>query len=1352
VISGRTVLERVWQPRATRSSRRGSASAASEQTKPISLEAALSCRGTVLLAQPGAGKTTELNGLMARMGDFAKMFSLGDSTDMSAEIICAAAELADLGARATESPLIILDSLDESALNPSQLAASVKRIADALPDGVRLVLACRTAGWLPGVEKELKAAFDGDVSIFDLVALKLADVKKYVASTGADPGAFLEAVNQAKAIALTHHPKELEFLVDEFLAAERGAQHLPGGQRELYERSVRRLVSEPNELRQQPKHTPDVNSLLLDAGHLAVLALFSGNGWFLLSPPPSPLFDGITSADCGRLPSTIVSVVPASRSPFFDVLSTALFEGTEAGRMRFVHQTVAEFLAARYLAHLDLKPDQLSSMLRGRGGQLAPQVQAVAAWLVTLKPQSFSSLLDDDPFAFIRNNVEIVDPGYRKTLTESLLRLAGEYSLTIPYRQDFGGLSYDGIEDALRAVLSNQALAPDARYLALYIISDNELDSLSPDLVTLALSPIESTDLRYAAARASLQLVTPTPANNPLSALTDATEDEDPEDQLLAAGLWALLDAGTPPSKLLAKLRAPRDRDFFGGYRALLQGALCLCFQDPALPGEDVCQALQWAMTLSEAMRSFGELRDAILNAGLSRLSDPDVARATADLMATKANRGQELYEESESRPPATSAEERGALYSILRSAVPGGHLPWWLHDGHILCQDDLRWILTEASGSGATEAESWQAWIHSTYDAGQPDHQAAMEAIPKDSTLYTKVLAPMFAPPVPRRSIRQADRKTGPTYQELEYRLTTALKQEPGKAFTEFCYWAQFEPGKERSRHGITLDVRQMPGWKIVGEQQHQRISASAAGYLAAATENGAELLGTNNFSWPAFAATRALVLLCQEPVPFHLSADKWEFWAPTLINGPMSDPEELLKVPLQLVYNNAAQALLAAAEAQMCGKPDESQFTLSRLDDVLTARNLPWLFSLIGSPCTDVAGAAKAMQLAFRLDVTAAMGKLQQALPASTGRETAWTPLTRSLAAVSLSAAPDRAWSLLRDLLQADQGMASAILLDIAEGRQLDPAVLPEADVVGLWELMMRVFPPDEDPSVFGAHWVSPRETAGEMRNRLLPGLAERGTPQAVEQLSGLVASHPEEPGFKRLVARAKMALGKADWTPLTPPEILDVLTSDKQILRNDEDLLAATQQALNLAQHALSGATPLATLLWNHNDLCTGQCKPKTEDEISDFLQHQISSHLPGAVINREVQVARLRTSGIGQRTDLLIQALTAGDPARTLHVVIEVKGCWNAEIATALEDQLYGQYLTRWPSAAGLFLVAWFDPIHGSKPGTWRSDPARNSRKGLQEDLDARAARTTQRGCHLVLTRVLDCSFPRASPSA
>jgi hypothetical protein len=182
------------------------------------------------------------------------------------------------------------------------------------------------------------------------------------------------------------------------------------------------------------------------------------------------------------------------------------------------------------------------------------------------------------------------------------------------------------------------------------------------------------------------------------------------------------------------------------------------------------------------------------------------------------------------------------------------------------------------------------------------------------------------------------------------------------------------------------------------------------------------------------------------------------------------------------------------------------------------------------------------------------------------------------------------------------------------------------------------------------------------------------------------------PERDWLKHLHSEAKQAFRKATLRPLAPAELI-IYThhEDARLARSSIELMGAVLVSLQNLQKKLHGQTPLAPFLWDLSD--NGKLgRPKSEDRLSDFIKHHLESDLPAFVIDREVQIRNLKEHGIGERTDLKIEAK---DPeGHSAAVIIESKGCWNKELLTAMQSQLSERYLTLADGACGIYLVGWF----------------------------------------------------------
>lgn len=100
------------------------------------------------------------------------------------------------------------------------------------------------------------------------------------------------------------------------------------------------------------------------------------------------------------------------------------------------------------------------------------------------------------------------------------------------------------------------------------------------------------------------------------------------------------------------------------------------------------------------------------------------------------------------------------------------------------------------------------------------------------------------------------------------------------------------------------------------------------------------------------------------------------------------------------------------------------------------------------------------------------------------------------------------------------------------------------------------------------------------------------------------------------------------------------------------------------------------------------------PKDENSLSDYVARYLKNYLyqKGIIINREVEIRR------GERTDIQVDAVRKkqnGDVYDSVTVIIEVKGCWNDELNSAMEIQLVNRYLKDNTCQHGVYLIGWFN---------------------------------------------------------
>lgn len=187
--------------------------------------------------------------------------------------------------------------------------------------------------------------------------------------------------------------------------------------------------------------------------------------------------------------------------------------------------------------------------------------------------------------------------------------------------------------------------------------------------------------------------------------------------------------------------------------------------------------------------------------------------------------------------------------------------------------------------------------------------------------------------------------------------------------------------------------------------------------------------------------------------------------------------------------------------------------------------------------------------------------------------------------------------------------------------------------------------------------------------------------------------------------------------------------MLHRDQRVVRTEGELLEAVIAALEALEDRLHGETPQAQFLWDR--VASKQWKPKEETALSDYVADFLKGKLKVTIVGREVEIRPSGGGKEGQEVDIQVDAIAQDprtDEPRRLTVTIEVKGCWNRELKTAMKTQLRYRYLAERPTTHGLYLVGWYfcnlwddeDPRKAKTP-KWSLDEARTFFKNQSAEL-------------------------------
>ena len=288
----------------------------------------------------------------------------------------------------------------------------------------------------------------------------------------------------------------------------------------------------------------------------------------------------------------------------------------------------------------------------------------------------------------------------------------------------------------------------------------------------------------------------------------------------------------------------------------------------------------------------------------------------------------------------------------------------------------------------------------------------------------------------------------------------------------------------------------------------------------------------------------------------------------------------------------------------------------------------------------------------------------------------------------------------------IESNDSFAEALFLDLAQhalfpltsGRILSD--LTEHELANLFLWLEHHFPRSADPDHSGqAHAVGPRESLAQLRDAILQVLQVRGTNEAVQELQRIELALPEYNWLYTVVLNAQNEMLRKTWLPPSPGEILSLArNSDNRLITTPNQLLDILLESLErLQREDLRGETGRAKFLWNETP--EHKWRPKDEPSLSDYIKGFLQRDLKdrGIVVNREVEVYRPAGSGKGPATDIHVDIIVP-KPHGQLHLkaVIEVKGCWNRQLETSIQEQLINKYLQGPDCQHGIYLVGWFDP--------------------------------------------------------
>ncbi len=498
--------------------------------------------------------------------------------------------------------ILVIDGFDQFRTEGGLPFESLTAFLTSIPDRsrLRLVIGCRSRDWNSTHGQALITLWGKPENprVLEICQLRRSEVVLATeAFGGISSQSFLNEVFAKRLEAAAQWPLPLGSLMNQF-SNEGG---LTASVREMFSRTIDQLLADAR------ARLPETNALHRRqlrqcASRLAALTNFGG--YSRIGRSETSLNSLKPSEFCGSY--ALASEVTTETGEFVlsepmlhQLLGTALFTTVEPPLVQepdppfgFTHQNYAEFLAAEYVAHLNI--DQLRSLLaiRGLGGETVPgPLVETTSWLAVMRPDWFAYLVSSMPEILVRADGAQYSNEQKLRLVQALLERAHSWNASVfeDLKLLTPAFNFSGLAEILEPVIVDACATNFPRRLAMEIAERCKLSALEEALWQVLERDNEDENLRYWATRALLRiLMEASLGEKSIQRLNRAMRGEmgpDANDELKGAALRCLVPRVLKPREVAQFLTICQNGSYYGNYSAFLNRVL------PAILTEDDLEA-----------------------------------------------------------------------------------------------------------------------------------------------------------------------------------------------------------------------------------------------------------------------------------------------------------------------------------------------------------------------------------------------------------------------------------------------------------------------------------------------------------------------------------------------------------------------------------------------------------------------------------------------------------------------------------------------------------------------------------------------------------------------------------------
>lgn len=1305
----------------------------------------------VLFGDAGMGKSTELEQDRERhqiTGRRSVLLDLGVSESWSEARgwLLSRPEVVAWLASADGQLALLIDSVDEASTSMRKLTDQLFGLLDDdLPrDRLLLRVASRSAAFPSRLREGLSTRFEDGYRELNLAPLTWLDVERAAAIVlvGGDVPGFMTALTGRDIGVLASRPITLGMLLRLY-----GEGPLPTGRIQLYERAIGRLVRETSQRRlDESAGDSPVTDRLEAAQLLAAVSILCGRSSvavhrYLEMPEGQLSLDEVTWR--GDKPEL-----------FAEVLRSALFTAAPENVVRWTHRDFPEFLTAQRLARM--AADDAIALLEDPNvpGKVIPQLAGTAVWTALLSRELFNRLVSSEPELLLTSSLADAEPDSRRRLLQALLACMKDRP-TGDWHQYYRWLDYSGLPDDVAPYL-DPGMPIWLRREAAWILSETGHHELDARLVAMVESAAMTRhpaayddEVRLAASVVTCLRNSEDPGvQGKLRAI--AADAGAPE--TLRADIFSDMWRNTPTGEVLGKLIAAEIDDGHRDFAASIASGLA----DAILQHDaEVGPVADWLAGVPlPAAYGAGEEDDALP-------ADEWVWVVEACMLVAAGNPG-DLSDEQWKRLAAVysgliplmhdpfrwrrddvgnlpSASRHKAASEILQAAPerPTAHC---LVQASLLRHDDLGWVLRQHAGAppGGKLADAYR-FAAQLIGAPTPENRTLAVSIASENEQLTRLVDELFSD---QRIAGHAEALvTQRQRADVARKRQTGFARERLLAAMETQAWsaaaAELRKPHEGKKWPRGTSLNTAPGWHLLTSAERAAVLDLAADHLARSASAPEAALGDD------FGDACTLLISADPSRLDGLDSAILAAWLPVLLDRPFQYRASMVLVEKlgSSLPLHVDRAVTSAIDRDLTRG---HAFGIDRIGTYTS----PAVTSALDRVARDTAATAYVVHSALRallqrdeLLGNRAVLQVLQRRPSDKPQTDAisspeaedrlrWDQAAAAAAALASSPAlTTRLGELLQKMSASDEFASDVIAWTehAGSGRRAWQALSADqkADLL-VWARRNLPqepdFPPGQVVDIVPVH---------ELPRRVLTLLTSDVSELSVAALQR-AAAELNDPWLRREAEKLALAVRQANWTPLAPHEVREILEHPhRRVITSEAQLAQVLLDGLDTVTRDIKQDANHRAAYWHRQLDPKDTFIPPDEPEFMTQLSWHLSTVISGVSLRSEVELNHGLADVAGSEAD--IEAI-ARDGDREISVVIEGKGIWHSEVRTAITTQLHDRYLTGAHSYTGIYVVAAY------RGEQWLHKDSRRKKADRQDVSELRA--------HLVDTAKQLTVLPRA----